>query len=44
MKYVAVRLIAGIMLKNTRIRESPEIVIKNLGRLTFSENVLKLFA
>ena len=41
-------LIAGIMLKNISVRESQAIVIRDLGRLTFSRktsaNVLKLDA
>ena len=33
-------LIAGIMLKNISVRESHAIVIRNLGRLTFSRKTL----
>ena len=47
MKYVAVSLIAGVMLKNS-VKEMYRIAIKNLGRLTFSRktsaNVLKFDA
>ena len=45
MKYVAVSLIAGVILKNISVKEMYRIAIKNLGRLTFSRktsaNVLK---
>ena len=48
MKYVAVSLIAGVMLKNISVKEMYRIAIKNLGRLTFSRktsaNVLKFDA
>ena len=41
-------LIAGIMLKSISVRESQAIVIRDIGRLTFSRktwaNVLKLDA
>ena len=48
MKYVAVSLIAGVILKNISVKEMYRIAIKNLGRLTFSRktsaNVLKFDA
>ena len=39
-KYVAVSLIAGIILKNISVRELHANVIRNLGRLTFSRKTL----
>lgn len=48
MKYEAVSMIAGVMLKNISVKEMYGIAIKNLGRLTFSKkisaNVLKFDA
>ena len=45
---VTVSMIAGIMLKNISVRDLHAIVIRNLGRLTFSRktsaNILKLDA